>query len=41
VALTRLYGFDGSDWVPGALGVHEDMRGYAFARMRECGLRQP
>jgi hypothetical protein len=38
VPMTRLYGFDGSEWVPGALGVAREMRGYAYDRMHQCGL---
>jgi len=38
VPMTRLYGFDGSEWVPGALGMSREMRGYAYDRMRQCGL---
>ncbi len=37
--LTRLYGFDGSAWVENALGFDASMRGHAYARMKECGLR--
>jgi hypothetical protein len=39
VPMSRLYGFDGSGWVEGALGFTFPAREAAFARMRECGLR--
>jgi hypothetical protein len=37
--MSRLYGFDGSRWVPGALGFDVRMRDEAYDRMRACGLR--
>jgi hypothetical protein len=39
VPLTRLYGFDGSAWKENALGFDVEMRGYAYERMKACGLR--
>lgn len=37
--MSRLYGFDGSRWVPGALGFDVRVRDQAYERMRDCGLR--
>jgi len=37
--MSRLYGFDGSRWVPGALGFDVRVRDQAYERMRACGLR--
>lgn len=37
--MSRLYGFDGSRWVEGALGFDLPMRSVAFERMKGCGLR--
>jgi hypothetical protein len=37
--MSRLYGFDGSRWVPEALGFDVRMRDEAYQRMRACGLR--
>lgn len=37
--LTRFYGFDGKGWRSGALGVSDQTRDLAWARMKECGLR--
>lgn len=37
--LSRLYGFDGSRWVEGALGFDLRVREDAYARMKACGLR--
>jgi hypothetical protein len=37
--LTRLYGFDGSDWVEGAFGIEGGLRHAAYLHMKECGLR--
>ncbi len=37
--MSRLYGFDGSRWVPGALGFDVRVREQAYGRMRACGLR--
>ena len=39
VSLSTLYGFDGSEWVEGALGFAYAVRGYAYGRMKDCGLR--
>ena len=39
VPLTRLYGFDGRDWVENALGFDASARDLAYARMKECGLQ--
>jgi len=37
--LTRLYGFNGSGWVEGSLGVSTRMRDVAYLHMKRCGLR--
>jgi hypothetical protein len=37
--MTRLYGFDGSDWVEGALGIEQGLRDFTYRRMKECGLK--
>lgn len=39
VPMTRLYGFDGSDWVDGALGIERGLSDFAYRRMKECGLK--
>ncbi len=39
VAMTHLYGFDGSDAPANTLGVTPGMRGYAYDRMKGCGLK--
>ncbi len=39
VPMTRLYGFDGSEWVDGALGIERGLRDYTYRRMKECGLK--
>ena len=39
VAMTHLYGFDGSDAPVNTLGVTPGMRGYAYDRMKGCGLK--
>lgn len=39
VPMSRLYGFDGSAWVEGALGFTFSVRELAYERMQECGLR--
>lgn len=38
ISMSRLYGFDGSEWHPDALGFAREQRGLAFERMRVCGL---
>lgn len=38
ISMTRLYGFDGSEWHPGALGFDRDLRDVAYQRMTDCGL---
>jgi hypothetical protein len=38
LSMSRLYGFDGSEWHPKALGFAREQRGLAYERMRECGL---
>ncbi len=40
LTMTRYYGFDGSEWHPGALGVARAHRSAVFERMKECGLRR-
>ncbi|MCS5638555.1 MAG: PEGA domain-containing protein [Myxococcota bacterium] len=39
VDMIRLYGFDGSAAPTNTLGVTSSMRGYAFERMKACGLK--
>lgn len=39
VAMSHLYGFDGSRAPANTLGITQAMRGYAFDRMKTCGLR--
>jgi hypothetical protein len=39
VSMTHLYGFDGSDAPANTLGVTPGMRGYAYDRMKGCGLK--
>ncbi len=39
LSMARYYGFDGSEWHPGALGFERGVRGVAYERMRACGLR--
>ncbi len=39
VPMTRLYGFDGSEWVDGALGIERGLRDFTYRRMKECGLK--
>jgi len=41
VDMARLYGFDGSKAPANTLGISEPMRGYAYARMEQCGLKTP
>jgi PEGA domain len=38
LSMSRLYGFDGSEWHPRALGFSRDQRGLAYERMKDCGL---
>lgn len=38
VTMTHLYGFDGSEAPANTLGVTNAMRGYAYDRMKACGL---
>jgi hypothetical protein len=38
LSMGRLYGFDGSEWHPRALGFAREQRSLAYARMKECGL---
>ncbi|MBW2726207.1 MAG: PEGA domain-containing protein, partial [Deltaproteobacteria bacterium] len=37
--MTRFYGFDGTKWVENAFGVTSEMRGEAYLRLKDCGLR--
>jgi hypothetical protein len=37
--MIHLYGFDGSAAPANTLGVTSNMRGYAFERMKACGLK--
>ncbi|MCR9097920.1 MAG: PEGA domain-containing protein [bacterium] len=39
LSMARYYGFDGSEWHPGALGFERSVRGVAYERMRGCGLQ--
>jgi hypothetical protein len=39
LSMTRFYGFDGSKWIDNAFGVTDEMRGSAYLRLKECGLR--
>ena len=39
VDMTHLYGFDGSPAPANTLGITHEMRGYAYDRMTQCGLR--
>jgi hypothetical protein len=39
VPMSRLYGFDGSEWVEGALGIERGLRDFTYRRMKECGLK--
>ena len=38
LSMAHAYGFDGSEWQPKALGFAKELRGAAYAKMRECGL---
>ncbi len=38
LSLAHYFGFDGSDWHPGALAVARAHRSAVYAKMRECGL---
>jgi hypothetical protein len=38
LSMSRLYGFDGSEWHPKALGFSRAQRGLAYERMKACGL---
>jgi hypothetical protein len=38
LSMSRLYGFDGPEWHPRALGFARSQRGLAYERMRACGL---
>lgn len=39
LSMARYYGFDGSEWHPGALGFDRAIRSAVYARMRACGLQ--
>ncbi len=39
LSMARYFGFDGSEWHPGALGFARAQRSAAYAKMRECGLQ--
>jgi len=39
LSMARYYGFDGSEWHPGALGFDRALRSVAYERMRGCGLQ--
>lgn len=39
VEMTHLYGFDGSEAPANTLGITTAVRGYAFERMKACGLK--
>lgn len=38
LSLAHYYGFDGSEWHPGALAIARPHRSAVYAKMRECGL---
>jgi len=38
LSLSRNYGFDGSEWIEGALGFSREIRSAVYARMQACGL---
>jgi len=38
LSMSHLYGFDGSEWHPGALGFARELRSAAYEKMKECGL---
>lgn len=40
LSMARYYGFDGSEWHPGALGFTKGLRSAGYARMKECGLQE-
>lgn len=40
ISMARLYGFDGSEWHPGALGFDQSQRAAAYTRMKACGLAE-
>jgi hypothetical protein len=40
LSMARYYGFDGSEWHPGALGFTKGLRSAGYARMKECGLQK-
>ena len=39
LTLIKMYGFDGDQWVSGALGVADETRDLTHRRMQSCGLR--
>ena len=39
LSMSRNYGFDGSEWIDGALGFSRDIRSAVYAKMLECGLK--
>jgi hypothetical protein len=38
LSMARNYGFDGSEWIDGALGFSRSIRSAVYAKMLECGL---
>lgn len=38
LSLSRNYGFDGSEWIEGALGFSREIRSAVYERMQGCGL---
>jgi len=38
LSMAHYFGFDGSEWHPGALSVSRAHRSAVYAKMRECGL---
>jgi len=38
LSMSRLYGFDGTEWHPNALGFAREQRTAAYQRMKACGL---
>ncbi|MBW2425125.1 MAG: PEGA domain-containing protein, partial [Deltaproteobacteria bacterium] len=39
LSLAHNYGFDGSEWIEGALGFSRTIRSAVYDKMKECGLR--
>jgi len=39
LSMAHNYGFDGSEWIEGALGFSRSIRSAVYDKMKECGLR--